>query len=780
MGAMTRANVTSRLMLGLTLVLAQTTESEPSQRTPTEAADSQHPRHGTSGLPFAIDGPPPPVAPSSITRDASGRATVRAERLQSPLRLDGQLDEAIYASVSPISDLIQVEPDAGSPATQKTDAWVLFDRTNIYVAVRCWESDPDRMVLNEMRRDANNIYQNEYIDIILDTFYDRRNAVLFTVTALGARGDGQITNERTFNRDWNPVWDAAVGRFDGGWTVEAAIPFKSLRYRPGSAQIWGFNLERYNRWKNEIAFLTPIPASFGWSRAFMQISFSATLVGLEVPPGSKNLEIKPYVVTDLSSDSRATPTISNDLSGDVGVDVKYGLTQNLTSDFTYNTDFAQVEADEQQVNLTRFSLFFPEKREFFLENQGTFGFGGAGATGQASTTSDTPLLFYSRRIGLNEGSTVPILGGGRLTGRVGPYSLGALTIQTDDDPASGARTTNFSVVRVKRDILRRSSVGALYTGRSVSQFAGVRNDAYGVDGTFAFFDNLTFNTYWARTETPGLEGDDTSHRLQMDYAGDRYGVQLEQLDVGNHFRPDVGFVRRNDIRRHFGQARFSPRTRSSKSIRKLSWTGSLAYIENGAGRLDTRDATGEFAIELHNSDRFNLTYGRTYEFLADPFPIAQDVTIPVGGYEFGGIRTGFAFGQQRAVSGNLTVEHGTFYSGHKTTVSVSRGRVNLTSQLSLEPSASINWVDLTEGAFTTRLLGSRFTFAMTPRMFVSALLQYNSAINAVASNVRLRWEYQPGSELFVVFNEQRDTLARGYPGLVNRAVILKVNRLFRF
>jgi hypothetical protein len=736
-------------------------------------------------LPSGFDGPAPPVAPDVITRDADGRATVRAVRLTSPIRLDGQLDEAIYTTLPPIEGLIQVEPSAGSPITEKTQAWLTFDRDHVYVSFRCWDTVPEGIMANEMRRDNRNIYQNDLVAIILDTFYDRRDAVLFLFNPIGGRVDGQITNERQFNTDWNTVWDLKVGRFEHGWTAEVAIPFKSLRYRPGRNQIWGLNLERQIGRKNEFAFLTRIPVSFGWQRAFMQLSYAATLVGLEAPPGSKNLEIKPYVTADLTSDVNARPPLSNDPSLDIGGDVKYGITQNLTADFTYNTDFAQVEADEQQVNLTRFSLFFPEKRDFFLENQGMFAFGGAVTSGSAAGASDTPILFYSRRIGLNQiesGSRlteVPIQAGGRLTGRVGRFTLGVLNLQADDVPASGVHATNFSVVRLKRDILRRSSVGVLYTGRSVGPTGGARNDAYGVDGTFQFFTNLAINTYWAQTRTDGLDGSDTSHRVQMDYAGDRYGLQVERLVIGEAFRPDVGFVRRPDIHRHFGLARFSPRPRASKVVRKLYWTGSMAYIENGAGRLETRDADAEFAIDFHNSDRFELAYGDTYEFLPLPFRIAPGVTLPVGGYDFASLRTAFIAGQQRRISGIVSAEYGTFYDGYKTTIGVSRGRLNLTPQLSVEPSFSINWVDLVEGSFTTTLVGSRVTYAMTTRMFASALLQYNSGNNVVAANVRLRWEYRPGSELFVVFNEERDTLTRRFPVLANRALIFKINRLFR-
>jgi Domain of unknown function (DUF5916) len=730
-------------------------------------------------LPFAIDAPPPPVPPEVISRDESGRATIRAVYLTMPIRIDGVLDEALYSDVPAISDFIQVEPQEGAPATEKTEFWLTFDRDAVYVSFRCWESEPTRVVANDMRRDGNSLWQgNDVVGFLFDTFYDRRNAIQFIVNPIGGRSDGQVTNERQWNGDWNPIWDVKTGRFEGGWTVEAALPFKSLRYRPGREQIWGFNAVRANRWKNELSFITRIPNALGM-RGLNQASLAATVVGLEAPPGSRNLEIKPYAISDVSSDRTVTPKVSNDVSGDFGFDAKYGLTQNLTTDFTYNTDFAQVEADEQQVNLTRFSLYFPEKREFFLENQGTFNFGGVN-TGGSMASSDTPLLFYSRRIGLNGAHVVPIDMGGRLTGRLGRYSLGVLSMRADDEPAAGARATTFSVVRLKRDLLRRSSVGLLFTGRSVGQSGTGTNQAFGVDGTFAFFDNLAINTYWARTRTDGLTGDDTSHRAQLDYAGDRYGVQVEQLAIGSHFNPEVGFLRRRDMRRSFGLFRFSPRPRSFKAIRKFSWTGSGEYIENGAGRLETRALLGEFAIEFQNSDRFSVSYGDTYEFLVRPFLINPGVTIPIGAYDFAGLTVGFNLAQQRTLSGNFLAEYGSFYSGHKMAFSVSRGRMKITPQLSAEPTFSINRVDLLEGSFTAHLLGSRVTYTMTPLMFANALVQYNSASHAVMANVRLRWEYRPGSELFVVYNEERDTSARRFPNLANRAFIIKVNRLFRF
>ena len=363
---------------------------------------------------------------------AAGPPTLRAIRLSAPLRIDGRLDEALYTTVAPISDFIQMEPDEGAPATERTDLWIAFDDDTFYVSFRCSESHPERVVAKEMRRDHTTLWSgDDQVSFFLDTFYDRRNGVEFTLNSIGGRMDGQTFNEQQWNGDWNTVWDSQVGRFDGGWIVEIAIPFKSLRYRPGEDQIWGFNASRTNRWKNELSFLTLVPKARGQS-GLHWASLAAQLVGIAVPPGSKNLEIKPYLISNATSQPAADGRMAHDVTGDLGVDVKYGITQNLTADLTYNTDFAQVEADQQQVNLTRFSLFFPEKREFFLENAGTFQFGGATGGGFGGGT-EVPILFYSRRIGLERGRAVPIDGGGRLTGRVGRYSLGLLTIRSGDD-----------------------------------------------------------------------------------------------------------------------------------------------------------------------------------------------------------------------------------------------------------------------------------------------------------------------------------------------------------
>ena len=735
----------------------------------------------------AID-PPAPVPPAVESRNSTGQATVRAVRLDVPIVMDGLLTEPVYREVPAITGFIQQEPVEGQPATERTEAWIFFDDENIYISARCWQSRMDQVVANEMRRDE--IFRNDNFAIVFDTFHDQRTGVLFRTSPIGALMEMEFTEEPTFNLDWNTVWDVRTAYFDGGWTVEFVIPFRSLRYPAGVGRSWGINLGRTVLSKNERSFLTLIPASLS-SRGFTTAAYAGNLVGLEVPDESINIDVKPYAISGLTSDFSTPSPLENQLSGDAGVDVKYKITQSLTADFTVNTDFAQVEVDEQQVNLTRFSLFFPEKREFFLEGKGLFEFaGGRGFSGGGSSAyqrgrqvTNTPVLFFSRRIGLENGRVVPIRGGGRLTGKVGPYSIGALNIQTEGDGTIDLPSTNYSVVRIKRDVLRRSSVGGVFTGRSASQVSQGSNQAYGVDGVFTFYDNVNLNAYLAKTQTAGLVGDDLSYRGQFNYAGDRYGLQLEQLSVGANFNPEIGFVRRSDFRRSFGSARFSPRLRRWESVRKLSWEASLDYTTDGAGLLETRVQSGIFGIEFENSDEFFVDHSLNYEFLKAPFEISPGISIPVGGYEFNNTRLGYALGPQRLFSGNASVEYGTFFGGDKTSVTLIRPRVEITPQVSLEPIMSLNWLDLPQGKFSTTLVSSRVTYTLTPRFFVGALVQYNSSGRSVGTNARLRWEYQPGSELFVVYTEERDTLSlrpERTTLLRNRGLVVKLTRLFRF
>jgi hypothetical protein len=710
-------------------------------------------------------------------RDGDGRATIGAVRLTQPLRVDGRLDEEIYASIPSINQFTQTMPDHGRPATQKTESWIFFDANNIYVSCRCWDTRPEKeWIANEMRRDR--VSQGDHFGVMFDTFFDRRNAYVFMTTPYGALADATVTNETyPANGDFNPVWTVRSGRFSGGWTVEMQIPFKSLRYQAGRSQTWGVQLRRGIRERNEWVYATPLPISIGMM-GFSRVSTAATLSGLEVPPGSRNLGIKPYVTAGLTSDTVVTPTISKQVSRDAGVDARYAISQNLTLDFNYNMDVAQVEVDEQQINLTRFNLLYPEKRDFFLEGRGLYEFGRTFDGG----AGDAPELFFSRQIGLQRGRVVPIVGGGRLTGKSGKTSFGAINLQTDSEPAAQADATNFTVLRVKRDILRRSSIGAIFTNRSESAVVpGESNQAYGVDGQFSFYQNVVFGGYYANTSTPGLRGARDSYQARFDYYGDRYGLSAEHLFVGDAFNPEVGFVRRANMRRNLLNARFSPRPRAMGSVARFVYTGGVEYAMNVAGELESELQSAGFATEFRNSDKIAVDAKHTYDLLTQPFRIAPGVTIPVGDYRFESARVSYTRGSQHSFSGTIGLERGTFYGGDQTILDYN-ARLAMTRQLSLEPSASINKIDLPYGAFTAQVYRARAIYTFTPLMFFIGLVQYNSSSHTVNTNLRMRWEYSPGSELFVVYTEEQDTHFRPAPlsGMLNRALVVKVNRLLRF
>jgi hypothetical protein len=700
---------------------------------------------------------------------------VRAVRLSAPLRIDGRLDEEIYAAMPPISGFVQQLPVEGAAATEPTELWILFDEDNLYIAARCHDSQPDRITANELRRDNGAIWQlNDNLSVTLDTFHDRRNGFFFQTNPIGAVRD-QAINDGSNNVNWNGVWDVKAERDGRGYTVEMVIPFKSLRYRAAGPQTWGINVRRVVKSKNEVSNLTGLPAVYG-TNGVSQMAMAATLVGLETPARSLNFELKPYAASSLTTDRTARVPFSNDLGRNVGVDVKYGLTRGMTADFTVNTDFAQVEEDQQQINLTRFNLFFPEKRDFFLEGQGIFDFGGQ----SAQRAGTVPIMFFSRRIGLSAGQAVPVIAGGRVTGKAGAYELGALAISTDDKPSAGAVTTTFSALRLRRNILRRSSIGVIATGRWPGMSGQGDNGTAGVDAALRFYENVDANLYWARTSSPGLHGDDASYRGRFAYGGDRYGVSFDRAVVEANFNPEVGFVRRTDIAVNAMTARFSPRLRRGRPIRQLTWQANLEYISDaGNDVLEDRAQSGEFGVEFNSSDQVNVVLGRNYERLPADFLISPGVVVPGGGYSTETLSVTYTLAQQRKVSGTLTGSRGSFYGGTRTSAGYT-GRIALSANVGVEPNVTLNWVSLPYGDFTARLVGVRLAVAPTARLGFSSLMQFNPTGRSLTSSARMRWEYVPGSELFVVYSDGRDTGARSFPLLQNRSIAVKVTRLLRF
>jgi len=406
--------------------------------------------------------------------------------------------------------------------------------------------------------------------------------------------------------------------------------------------------------------------------------------------------------------------------------------------------------------------------------------GGGGAPPGASTApNNTPILFYSRRIGLDLGQIVPIVAGGRLLGKTGKYNLGALNMQTDDVPEFGKAGTNFSVFRMTRDILRRSRLGLIGTARSPAASSTDQTFSAGADGQFQLYENVNIQTYYARTNTPGKTGDESSYRGRYDWNADRYGAQAEYLSVGEDFNPEVGFLRRTAFRRAYSLLRFSPRPKQPSFVRKLYYEASYDYITGTGAKLETREVQGAFRMELNNGDFAHVEVTDNFEGLTQPFNVGGDVVVPVGNYSFIQTRLNYQFGPQRPINGGLDFVYGGFYEGTLTTLGW-RGRVELGANYLIEPNISWNRGELPWGDFTTNLVAGRFTWTMTNRRFFSVLMQYQSASSSLSTNARFRWEYIPGSEFFVVYSDGRDTLSTGYPALENRSFIVKVTRLFRW
>lgn len=711
------------------------------------------------------------IPPAETIRPGeSTRRTVRAVRVAEALNLDGILNERVYQDVQPITDFVQQDPIEGVPATEATRAWVLFTDDTLYVAAALPTDRPADLVANEMRRDHPNIVNNDNFAVVLDTFLDRRNGILFHTNPVGGLYDALISDEGAFNRDWNTVWEARTAISERGWAVEIAIPFKSLRYRQSGSQVWGINFRRIDRVKNETAFLTPVARQWG-NGGIAKLSLAAVLEGLEIGRGSRTFEIKPYAIGAVTTDRSVTPAREDDWSPDIGGDVKLGLTRGLMFDATFNTDFAQVEVDEQQVNLTRFSLFFPEKRDFFLEGQGIFNFGAGGP-------AEVPLVFFSRRIGLHDATAVPIIAGARVSGRAGPYSIGGLSIRQDGDDASGARAATFTVGRLKRDVGRRHTVGAILTHRTANETGASANVVAGADAAFWLADNVTAGGYFARSDNGnGTAG--SSFRGQIDFNGDLFGASGDYLLVDPDFDPAVGYVRRSDIVRMNARFRYSPRPARLRAVRRFEYSAELRGITDTDWQVENRVAMLNFNVDFENGDGLRTRYSHEFEHLDEAFELADAALVAAGNYSTDELSVTYQAGPRRRLNGSFGLQYGTFYAGTRTELDTSL-RFELTSRVSFEPRLNINWLDIPFDPFRfrTTLAGSRVNFTFSPRTALSALLQYNSTAATFASNVRFRWEFIPGSDLFVVYSDSRDTEPR--TRLQGRSLVVKVARLIRF
>ncbi len=712
-----------------------------------------------------------PAAAQDLDVDAVLEAhrdkTIQAYRTTEEIAVDGVMDEEAWREAVPASDFLQSEPEFGRPASERTEVRLLYDDDYLYVGAYCFDSEgPAGVLVNDIRRDFST-RDNDVFEIVLDTFDDDRNGFLFGTNPEGARFDGQFGSEGgNFNRDWDAIWYTRARTTEQGWQLEMAIPFKTLRFQGAETQVWGVNFLRRIRRKNEDSFWSPIPRAFRITR----VSLAGTLTGIQGVRQGRNLYVKPYLVAPLTRFEGDDV----DFRPEAGLDVKYGLNSQLTLDLTLNTDFSQVEADEERINLTRFSLFFPEKREFFLENSSIFQFGpgrGGGGGGGGGRAPDL-VPFFSRRIGISDGELVPILGGARLSGRMGHYTLGLLTMRADE--AGEIPSTHFSVVRVKRDLLRRSDVGALFVDKRDS--TGLTNRTFGVDTNFRFFEYLDVSGSVLRTDTPGAEGGESAAQAQLEWDDDLYSLRIGYLTIGDDFNPEVGFVRRVGIRQTSGRFEWNPRPGERiPSIRKLGPSIRADYITDQEGQLETRQLDGGFEVQFQDGGFLRFSQEFTFERLDEPFEVRDGQFIGEGDYGFNEFSASYSSDRSKMLSGNLRYATGGFFDGERDSY-----RVGLQLQPGYRFSAGMTWshnqLDLPSGGFSTDLVSSRFAYSFNTRMFLNALVQYNSASGEISSNIRFNFNYKPLNDFFLVYNERRSSSGE----VLDRALIAKLTYVFSF
>lgn len=710
---------------------------------------------------------------------AQTRRSVQAIPVQGTIEVDGEFHEAEWKSAPPATDFIQAEPLDGQPSTERTEVRLLYDRQTLYLGVTCYESGSSRRVAREMKRDFDNENEDS-VEVLIDSFHDLRNAFLFVVNPWGAQADAQIAEEGTdINRDWDGVWYAKVRRLPDRWQAELAIPFRTLRLKPGQTSSMGLNVLRRIRWKNELAYWSPVPRRYEITR----VSLAGDLNGLrEVEGQRRNLRIKPFGLGEVRQSIAPGPVDQSDadLRTQFGLDVKYGLTRGLTLDLTVNTDFAEIEVDEQQVNLTRFPLFFPEKRDFFLENAGVFQFGvprrrpGARAGGGSLGPEEPLFLFFSRRIGLSDdGTTIPIAGGARLTGRVGPYNLGLLAIRTKKEDSISANT--FTVARLKRDILNNSTAGFMFISRD-SSLSGDFNRTFGVDTNLQLGQQLSILAFLAKTQTPGMKNKDWAGQIGAQWQGPVLQFGLSYTDLQDNFNPEVGFVQRKGIRRGDGVLHLRFRPFHSGPVRELNPHQRTEYTTAQDNSLLTRKTHNAFAAFFRDGGSLEIAYNTDFERLLRPFEVRPPVVIPPGDYRFNDWLFLYRSDGSRKVSGSVRLNRGDFYSGKRTATEIElRYRPN--HHLGAAVAWQRNDVDLAQGAFTTDVVRFRGDYNFTTSMFLNGLIQVNTSTREILSNIRFNLIHRPLSDLFIVYSELRDTNGST---VRDRALTLKFTYLFDF
>ncbi|MBI4454666.1 MAG: carbohydrate binding family 9 domain-containing protein [Acidobacteria bacterium] len=690
-----------------------------------------------------------------------GKKTIQAVRTELPVVLDGKLDEPVWWQAPVSLGFVQKDPKEGEPSTERTEFHVVYTSQTLYIGVICYDSNPQDILATERRRD-NNLENDDTLTIVLDTFHDHRNSYLFRTNPLGTQYDASVTDEgRSLNENWDEKWEVASQILEVGWVAEFAIPFKSLRMGEQNEIRWGLDLERVIRRKNEFSYWN------GYRRSFKleNVSQAGHLDGLQgVDPGMR-MRVKPFTVGGFQQSSSLSRHSFRNAS-DIGMEVlKYRITPGLTADFTWNTDFAQTEVDDQQVSLDRFPLFYPEKREFFLEGAGIFEFGRA----RAEFVPEMRLL-HTRRIGMTPDSSaqVPMTAGARMTGNWQGFTLGLMNVQTEALESHDVSASNYSVVRVKRNVLDRSFLGGFILNREVGESADF-NRVYGLDANFTFRKYLQILGTWVTSDQPGSRRDNSLANGSIWWDTDFWAAGLEFVSVEPNFRNDLGFLRRKDWRRHTASFAINPRPKSGP-IRRIWINPRFDYETDSQWRFDRRLAHFHTRVEFHSGDSIGISPHLPRERLVKPFvlryrvaEVAADgqlrkeplVVVPAGEYKWAYVRLRYTANPARRLSGFVEVSPTPGYYGGDLVEYIFSPQLKVTDKLAVEVSYRINDGRVAETDFTDHVVNFRVHYNFSNQWLTTTTVQYNNADAFAGLNFRLNYIFRPGDDFFLVYNEGR-------------------------
>ena len=732
------------------------------------------------GLPIVASAQAPQTAPSDQIP-----AHRIAEGASEPVNIDGRLSEAFWSLAVPIEGFRQKDPEEGEAATERTEVRIAYDADALYIGVMAFDRSPADVVARVMQRDkifeVDGFGQNgleaagdDAVAILLDPFHDHRSGVIFATNPNGAEFEALVTDEGSnINIDWRGVWEVSSTRTADGWSSEFAIPWRTLRYPDASVgEPWGINVMRVIRRRNEMTLWQ------AWEReggGLARVSRAGHLTGLaDLPRPGLNVEAKPYGLAGRTQEADHAGVIVPSSDFSAGLDLKSELRPGLLLDLTVNTDFAQVEVDDAQVNLTRFNLFFPEKRDFFLENSGIFDFGIPGNPLEPPAYQ----MFFSRQIGISEDGEVPLLGGARLTGRVGGQTIGFMTAATDKLPAMGdAQAIDrevFSVARVKRDVGESNYIGGMVVDRRGNSETST---SAGVDGQFMVGEAWIWDGFVSRSFTEGPGGDDISYRVGYNYNGDKWGSFFNHYGIGAESEAAAGFITRTDYRNTelWGGYTFRP---SLLGLREIQiYSGGKYASSMTDNRLQDWQTGFWIAPVWESSDNVSVFVNAAETVVDESFKLSDDVVVPVGRYRNDHIGWFGGSSRARALSASVNGMLSNFYGGTLTSAGV-RVTASISPQLSVEPGFQHNVVDVPAGDFSADITSLRVSYSFSTKMSANALLQYNSLARDFSTNIRFNFIHHPGSDLFIVFTENRGD-DNGLWNLTDRGLVMKVTYLLR-